>query len=135
MDLYVIPVSTSLTTRFEGHLLISTLRWLLRLRVGHGIIRLLLLWILRRWNIFGAPRRCIQCAELFHLQAHIISCCVMGSLISLRFDPVSFPALLTSGEFVIEAALTALSRADQSNFLTFVDFLSTTIRSCIERVF
>ena len=59
----------------------------------------------------------------------------MGSLIPLRFDPVSFPAKLTSGEIVIEAALTALSRADQSNVLTLVDFLSTTIRSCLERVF
>ena len=107
----------------------------MRLRVGHGIIRLLLLWILRRWNIFGAPRRCLQCAELLHQQAHIIDCCDMGSLISLRFNPGPSPAILSSGEFVIEAALTALSRADQSNVLTFVDFLSTTICSCLERVF
>ena len=133
--LYVLPISESLAHRFEGHLPISTLRWLLRLRIGHGVFRLLLLWILRRWDILGPARQCLHCLQSFSLQSHVVRCSGMIPLLTAR-PGFTIPAIvLDRPEFVIEYLLTCLCRSEQTLVPGHIDFLSETIRHCLSLSF
>ena len=133
--LYVIPLSDSLNRKFGGHLPISTLRWLLRLRVGHGIIRLFLLWILRRWDIYSSSRRCLNCNILFDSQSHILLCCDMRSVFSTHPDLATPPETEVPVEFTIEYILTLLSRLDPTVAHSHIALMESTIRTCLSRVF
>lgn len=130
---YIEPIMSSLQHRFQGHLPISTLRWLLRLPVGHGIIRLLLLWILRRWRIFGRARTCLRCLMPFREQSHVILCCHMPVILASQLTQI--PDLAHMGEVCIEFALTHLSRSDPSLVVPSIDFIISTIRQCLILVF
>jgi len=131
--LYVIPLSDSLNRRFGGNLPIYTLKWLFRLRFGHGIIRLFLLWILRRWDIFRSPLRCLKCNILFNSQSHILFCCDMRSVFSTHPDLATPPETEVPVEFTIEFLLTLLSRLEPIVAYIHIALMESTIRTCFRR--
>jgi len=133
--LYVIPISDSLHRRFGGHLPISTLRWLLRLRVGHGIIRLFLLWNIRRWDLYRSSRRCLKCGLSFNSQSHVLFCCDMRSIFATHPDLATPTETEVPIEFTIEFLLTLLSRLDPPVAYRHIHLMESTIRSCLALVF
>lgn len=132
---YIEPIMSSLRLRFQNHLPISTLRWLLRLRIGHGLIRLLLLWTLRRWNIFGRARQCLRCQQSFREQSHVVVCCSLHDMLATHPTLVTFPNLESTGENCIEAVMTFLSHSEQSTVPDSIEFIAATICSCLTLVF
>ena len=54
-NLHFTSVTTSMGARYGGFINISTLRWLLLLKLPDGIFRTLLLWILKRWPAENVP--------------------------------------------------------------------------------
>jgi hypothetical protein len=141
-DWYVLPVTHSLAERSNGVLSIALLRWILRSRVGAGIFRTILLWLLQRWRIFGPPRRCLHCDGLFADQSHIASCSSLRESIVTQCPVPSSTLDLTSLTYsasnVIEHALLLACQNlifEPQTVSNFLVFLVEVIRSSLSLIF
>ena len=138
-EVYVIPITHSLAERFDGLLSIGLLRWFLRCRVGTGVFRTVLLWLLQRWRIFGPHRRCLYCTSPFSEQSHVASCSglrhsmISGCPISLDLNCLSdSPRLVVEHSLLLACQQLVFTPILASQFL---GFLCDTIRASLLVVF
>ena len=133
MDLYVIPTLRSLADRSGGFLSIAVLRWLLHLPLSHGIFRVLLLWILRRWRKFQGTHLCLHCHSSFTDQAHIASCAGMRARL-VEYDCVDFSQLTYSNDNLVEHALLLISQEfimNPKDAAKALQLINDTVISCL----